>query len=108
MINDDLISFFKGLTDQTRLRILNLLIHLRPLNVNELSQILHLSQSKVSHHLSQLRLAGWVTFNRRDKWVYYRLNSEVPSELILALQNIFSQHLNLRSDLTEAQEILGE
>ncbi len=108
MNNIDLVTFFKGLTDETRQRILNLLLHLRPLNVNELCEILRLPQSNVSHHLSQLRLAGWVTSSRRDKWVYYRIHPDVPAELHDALRKMFAHDLRFQNDLSQAKHQLGE
>jgi ArsR family transcriptional regulator len=35
-----------------------------------------LSQPTISHHLKVLREAGWVDYERRGTWLYYRLRPE--------------------------------
>jgi ArsR family transcriptional regulator len=63
---------FKALSDETRLRILALLIH-GEMCVCDLMAILDLPQSTVSRHLAYLRNAGWVDDRRQGVWMYYRL-----------------------------------
>lgn len=106
-MNLDFSFFFKGIADETRQRIINLLFHYPSLNVNELSMILEIPQSKVSRHLAHLRNAQWVQFNRRDKWVYYRLNPQIDGDLIQALNKMFSEHLLFRNDLSRAGDLIG-
>lgn len=64
---------FKALADETRLRILALLLD-GELCVCELIAALGLPQSTVSRHLAYLRNAGWVQDRRQGVWMYYRLN----------------------------------
>lgn len=66
-------KFFKALADETRLRILALLLE-GELCVCELIAALELPQSTVSRHLATLRNSGWVTDRRQGVWMYYRLN----------------------------------
>lgn len=66
-----LASQFKGLSDPTRLRILNLL-NAGELCVCDLMAVLDIPQSTVSRHLAYLRNAGWVKGRRNGKWMYYR------------------------------------
>ncbi|MDQ7829219.1 MAG: metalloregulator ArsR/SmtB family transcription factor [Armatimonadota bacterium] len=81
---EDLVEFFKVLSDRTRLRIVGLLAE-RPRYVQELAQALGVSAPTVSHHLFRLRAAGLVTAGRRDQHVYYRLESERLAHLSRAL-----------------------
>jgi len=68
----DLEQLFKGLADQTRLRILNLLIH-GELCVCDIQYVLESSQPNVSRHLTYLRNSGLVLDRRDGARMYYRL-----------------------------------
>jgi ArsR family transcriptional regulator len=68
----DLEQFFKGLSDQTRLRILNLLIH-GELCVCDIQYVLASSQPNVSRHLTYLKNSGLVLDRREGARIYYRL-----------------------------------
>jgi ArsR family transcriptional regulator len=63
---------FRALSDPTRLRLLNL-VSGREVCVCYLTEILGLSQPKISRHLAYLRRAGLVETRREGKWMHYRL-----------------------------------
>ncbi len=63
---------FKALSDETRLRILALLLA-GELCVCDLMAVLEAPQSTVSRHLAYLRNAGLVDDRRQGVWIYYRL-----------------------------------
>ncbi len=65
-------SYFKGLADGNRLRILNLLFH-GELCGCDIQYVLNVSQSTASRHLSYLKNAGLVLDRRAGYRVYYRL-----------------------------------
>jgi ArsR family transcriptional regulator, arsenate/arsenite/antimonite-responsive transcriptional repressor len=65
-------SIFKALSDETRLRILKLLLK-KELCVCEIEAALNLSQSKVSRHLTVLRSVGLVEDRREGLWIFYSL-----------------------------------
>jgi len=69
-----LLSLFKSLADETRLRLLNILAH-GELSVQDLTDILQMGQSRISRHLKILHQAGLVTLQRQGTWSYYRLAS---------------------------------
>jgi DNA-binding transcriptional ArsR family regulator len=76
--------FFHGLSDLTRLRIVELLLDGEK-NVSELVSILGQPQSRVSNHLACLRWCGYVDSRRDGKFVYYRVaDSRVRQLLALA------------------------
>lgn len=72
---NDLTAIFKVLSDENRLRML-MLLRLDPICVCELCGILELSQPKVSKNLSKLRDLNIVTDERKEKFVYYRINHD--------------------------------
>ena len=71
-------SFFRALSDSTRLNSLLLLEKEGRLCVCELVQALDLSQPRVSRHLAQLRDQGIVQDERRGQWVHYRISKDLP------------------------------
>jgi len=77
---DNITEKFKALADETRLRILNLLIKSeRNLCVCELTDALKLPQYHISKHLNILRNAGFFIPEREGTWVYYNLDISDPS-----------------------------
>ncbi|CAG0991354.1 Arsenic resistance transcriptional regulator ArsR1 [Burkholderiales bacterium] len=83
---------FKSLADETRLRILALLLAEEKLCVCDIMAALELPQSTVSRHLAQLKNAGWVDDRREGVWVYYSLVA-ADSPLRRELQAILERHL---------------
>lgn len=65
-------ELFKALADETRLRILNLLVH-GELCVCDIMAVLDIGQSKTSRHLAYLRNVGLVDDRRDGVWMYYSL-----------------------------------
>ena len=77
---DNITEKFKALADETRLRILNLLIKSeRNLCVCELTDALKLPQYHISKHLNILRNAGFFIPEREGTWVYYNLDTSDSS-----------------------------
>jgi len=66
-------ELFKALADETRLRILALLIEERELCVCDIIAALQLPQSTVSRHLAYLRKSGLVHDRRCGLWMYYSI-----------------------------------
>jgi ArsR family transcriptional regulator, arsenate/arsenite/antimonite-responsive transcriptional repressor len=69
---NDAVKVFKALADPTRLRIM-LLLQVRELCVCELTYILGMEQSRISHHMRILREAGLAEDLRRGRWMIYRI-----------------------------------
>jgi len=66
------VRVFKAFSDETRLRILHLLLK-GELCICELMEVLQLPQSNVSRHMAYLKNAGLVDDRREAVWVYYSL-----------------------------------
>ena len=72
---DKLLSYFKLLSDETRLRIMVLLFH-NEFCVCQLCGITGISQPNISKHLARLRDMGLVKDERREQYTFYSLNME--------------------------------
>lgn len=66
-------QIFKALGDETRLRIMLLLLNHGELCVCDLEASLDIPQSTVSRHLATLRNADLVEGERRGVWMHYRI-----------------------------------
>lgn len=75
-------KFFHGLSDLTRLRIVELLLDEGEQNVSQLVESLGQSQGRVSNHLACLRGCGYVDIRREGKYVYYRVSDPRVRELL--------------------------
>ncbi|MEB3021967.1 Rv2640c family ArsR-like transcriptional regulator [[Mycobacterium] crassicus] len=77
----------KALADPVRVKIVSYLFS-SPAGEEisgELATVLDLSESTVSHHLTQLRKAGLVTSDRRGMNVFHRVRPEALQALCTAL-----------------------
>jgi ArsR family transcriptional regulator len=74
-----LIKVFKALSDETRLRILNLLLE-RECCVCEVTQVLGISQSRASRNLNALYDAGLLNLRRVGVWALYSIDKEGLAE----------------------------
>lgn len=80
-----LVETFKALSDESRLKIINIL-RTSEMPVSEISLQLGLSQAAVSYHLQALKYVGIVLDSRKGKWIYYGLNLDVLIYLATFLQ----------------------
>ncbi|HEK86834.1 MAG: ArsR/SmtB family transcription factor [Candidatus Saccharicenans sp.] len=78
-----------ALAEQNRLRILAAL-SFRKMAVCEIRALLKLSFSTVSKHLSILKEAGLIDFEKDGKWVIYRVNKDFPLEIKKILNQVLS------------------
>jgi ArsR family transcriptional regulator len=74
-----LIQILKALSDETRLRILNLLRY-GELCVCELEMLLGINQSNASRHLNRLANAKIINSDKRAQYVYYKINENTLKE----------------------------
>ena len=71
--SDLVAKYFRGLGDQTRVKILELLRDEGELSVGELVERLGQPQPKVSNHLACLRWCGFIAARREHRTVYNRI-----------------------------------
>jgi DNA-binding transcriptional ArsR family regulator len=75
MHNDDLLPLLKALAHETRLHIVELLVHSR-LCVGALAHRLSISEAAASQHLRILRKAGLVKGEKEGYWTHYAVQTE--------------------------------
>jgi ArsR family transcriptional regulator len=88
----DQADFFKCLSDPTRLDILKIILKRQNVCVCEITEILQLSQPKISRHLALLRNLSILLDERKGQWVYYRLNPDLP-EWVNALFSVLNAEI---------------
>ena len=98
----------KALGDSNRVRILKMLEE-RDLCVCEVREILDLSNSTVSKHLSILRDADLITDVKDGKWVNYGLNEKSDNPLVRSLlalmRNSFTDDESIREDKKNVRRV---
>lgn len=77
---------FKALADESRLRIINLLLFKGDLSISDLETILDFTQTKTARLMGILKNAGLIQSKRADYWVFYRVKEEAAE----FLENIIS------------------
>jgi ArsR family transcriptional regulator len=104
-----LTKLFRALGDETRVRILALLVH-GELCVCHLEQALGLSQPNVSRHLGILKAAGVLDSRRDGTWVYYRITEQEHDSVrsvLAVLAKTFGAEKALRADHVRLQKNCG-
>lgn len=103
-----LLSIFKALSDKNRIRIL-LMLSKKKLCVCEIQDILGVTVSTVSKHLSILRDIGFIVDEKEGKWVNYRLNTAskdiVLNQLILILPFYLNDDELIQSDMEKVNTV---
>ncbi len=73
---------FKALSDHKRLHIMYEITQANELCVCDLTDKLHLPQSKLSYHLKILMDANLITKETRGTWSYYKLNTKEVNHIL--------------------------
>ncbi|MCK5075244.1 MAG: winged helix-turn-helix transcriptional regulator [Calditrichia bacterium] len=103
---ETMVNFFKSLGEETRLRIFNLLLHYNFLSVGDLEKMLKVSQTNVSRHLTVLRNGKLVLSRRSGNYMIYQRNTEISDNFIEEFKKMAEVHIQFKSDLKNAREIL--
>lgn len=104
-----LTKLFRALGDETRVRIVALLVH-GELCVCHLEKALDLSQPNCSRQLGILKSAGIVDSRRDGTWVYYRIveqEYESLTDVLGVLTKTFGSEKALRADHTRLKKNCG-
>jgi len=81
-----LADYFQNFSDSTRIKILTCLA-MSNMCVNDISNLLGINQTTISHQLKQLKDQNIVSYKRDGKiLVYYLLNNNVNNMMMYALE----------------------
>ncbi len=102
------LSLFKALSDETRMRLLNLSIHYE-LNVNEIVSVLEMGQSRISRHLKILTDCGLLSFRRDGLWIFYSASIEGEGfDFIQSIKHLLNHNSQFQEDLEAAEKCIVE
>ena len=93
---EKLARVFHALSDETRLRVLELLRRGERC-VCELTDTLDVAQSRLSFHLKTLKDAGLLHDRKEGRWVYYSLVPETLAEIEEELADLKSGRATART-----------
>jgi ubiquinone/menaquinone biosynthesis C-methylase UbiE/DNA-binding transcriptional ArsR family regulator len=103
---DTALRYFKALSDETRLRLLNIL-RFREFNVQELTGILDMGQSRISRHLKLLQDSGLIESRRDGLWSFYRAIDRDPGRRFSdSICYLFEDQSIYQKDLETAAALL--
>ena len=77
-----LADFYSMFSDGTRLKIITALL-LKEMCVNDLSQLLNINQTTISHQLKILKSNGAVSTTRQNKFIFYKVNNNIINNIML-------------------------
>jgi ArsR family transcriptional regulator, arsenate/arsenite/antimonite-responsive transcriptional repressor len=101
-------QYFKGLSDVTRVRMLNLLLH-GELCGCDIQYVLEMSQPNVSRHLTYLKNCGLVLDRRDGPRIFYRLSeakSGTTRRFFDFLPHVFKGEELLQDDTRKLKEAI--
>lgn len=105
-----MITIYRCLCDETRLRILNLL-SVSPLCVCHVQSVLDKSQVTISQHLAYLREREMVSVQRHQNWMIYSLPSDPSPELeanLKCLQDCVQTEPIFKKDRAALAKLMGK
>jgi len=73
-------NILKLISDNNRMRILNILHNKNKTCVCNLEDALELNQSNLSRHLNKLKKAGVIIGEKRSQWIYYEISEKFLEE----------------------------
>jgi DNA-binding transcriptional ArsR family regulator len=92
---EELILVLRALSDETRWRIVELLLK-GDLCVGAIAQRIGISNAAVSQHLRVLREAGIVRGEKKGYWTHYTVNREVLREVAKRLELLSAKPPDLK------------
>jgi ArsR family transcriptional regulator len=91
-------QLFKALSDEARLRILNLIIRNGEMCISDLELVLDFTQTKTSRHLIYLKHSGILNVRKKGQWTFYFAKPKIKELIANYLQNISTDNV-IKKDL---------
>ncbi|HLS65361.1 MAG TPA: metalloregulator ArsR/SmtB family transcription factor [Pseudogracilibacillus sp.] len=87
-VERDVANLFKAFSNTTRIKIL-FALKKQPLTVSQISDVVSMSQSAVSHQLKELKMARLVTNERRGREMIYELDDDHVHQIFdMAIEHV--------------------
>jgi ArsR family transcriptional regulator len=91
------VEIFKALSNDTRLKIVDLLKKEKSLCACKIEEKIDLTQSTISHHMKILEKCNIVNCRKEGKWHHYSLNYQTLKSVELFIKDLIQkQEENLR------------
>ncbi len=104
----EMLKYFKALSDSTRIRLVNVLIHYE-LSVNELVALTDMGQSRISRHLKILMDSEILECRRDGVWAFYSVSKNSNGrKFIDAVKYLFEEEHPLTQDLLTAKRLIED
>ena len=104
---DQLLRILKAISDESRLRILNLILSADEICVCDIESTLGFSQTKVSRHLTVLKNAGLVNDRRQGLWTLYTYTGgtvEAHRKLLAGLKDVYGSDPVFQEDIRHLKQ----
>ena len=85
-----------SLSDPIRINILEFMMS-REICVCDIVKVTGLSQSKISYQIKILKDSGLISDRQEGRWVYYKLDLEVLSDIKNWMGNLIQSSSNMRT-----------
>ena len=99
----DIVDQLKALSDESRLRIVNLLYD-RELCVCDILKVLDITQTKASRHLAYLKNNAFVKDRKEAQWSHYTLIKKENELLKLLVENYLRKEDMYQEDLKKLEK----
>ena len=90
------VGIMESLSDPIRINILELMMN-GEICVCDIVKVTGLSQSKISYHIKILKDSGLINDRQEGRWVYYKLDLEVLSDIQNWMGNLIQSSMNKRN-----------
>ena len=102
------LTYFKALADETRVRLLNILMH-HEMSVNEIVALMDMGQSRISRHLKVLTDSGLLECRRDGAWAFYSaVGNNDAGRFSDSIRPLFLSEQQLADDLETASHLVTE
>lgn len=102
---------FKALSDESRLRILGIVLRAGELCVCDIERLMGFTQTKVSRHLAYLRNAGLLADRRQGLWMLYRIAEPATEDdrvVLETVRRLVASHPVAIEDARRLEESINE
>ena len=94
--SEQFVGIMESLSDPIRINILELMMN-GEICVCDIVKVTGLAQSKISYHIKILKDSGLIRDRQEGRWVYYKLDLEVLSDIQNWMSNLIQSSKNKRN-----------